>query len=418
MTDQKKSLRIAVRKFAPFESVVTKLWDVFCSETGCDFTLEAVPMDLLPLHQATIEENGLKNGEWDIAHISSDWITEAYTSGSVENLLPYVRKNKPEQFPEGWPDSLRQMQFINHEIAGLPFHDGPECLIYRKDLFQDPLYQHEYRRQYGQDLMPPQTWEQFLNVAGFFQRPQQPLYGAVFAAYPDGHNAVFDFCLQLWTRGGQLTDGNGFVNINIDAAEEGLKFYRQLLQQSGAVHPYCNEYDSIKAGEAFARGEVAMMINWFGFAAFCEIAESSNVKGCVDIAEIPHGLKGESVSLNSYWIYTIGKGSKHKELSYEFIKFAINKKNDKLLTMEGGIGCRISTWHDEEVNNIVPFYHKLEGLHRHARSLPAIPQWSQIAVIIDGIMLKTIGTDIPIPQLLNEGQDQINKIFDKHGHKV
>lgn len=412
MPDQKKHLRIAVRKFAPFESAITKLWKAFCRETGCDFILEAVPMDLLPLHRATIEANGLKTGEWDIAHISSDWITEAYTSGSVENLLPYIRKNKPEQFPEGWPDSLLQMQFINQEITGLPFHDGPECLIYRKDLFGDPLYQNEYHKKCGQDLMPPQTWEQFLSVAVFFQRSQQPLYGAVFAAYPDGHNAVFDFCLQLWTRGGSLTDDNGFVNINIDAAKESLIFYRQLLQAK-AIHPCCKEYDSIKAGEAFARGEAAMMINWFGFAAFCEIAESSRVKRCVEIANIPHGSAGESVSLNSYWIYTIGKGSQHKELSYEFIKFAINKKNDKLLTMEGGVGCRISTWHDEEVNKIIPFYFKLESLHRHARNLSAIPQWPQIAEIIDSVMVKTIGTDIPILKILNEGQDQINKIFDK-----
>lgn len=417
MPGYKKKLRIAVRKFAPFESAVTKLWKAFCAETGCDFTLEAVPMDLLPLHQVTIKEGGLKSGEWDIAHTSSDWITEACSSGSVENLLPYIIKNKPEQFPEGWPDSLLQIQFINHEITGLPFHDGPECLIYRKDLFENSFYKKGYRKQFGKELMPPQTWEDFLQIAGFFQQPQKLLYGAVFAAYPDGHNAVFDFCLQLWTRGGRLTDDHGFVHVNIEAAKESLLFYRQLLQAK-AIHPGCKEYDSVKAGEAFARGEAAMMINWFGFAAFCEITESSKVRSCVEIANIPHSAAGESVSLNSYWIYTIGKGSQHKDLSYEFIKFAINRKNDKFLTMEGGIGCRISTWQDEEVNRIIPFYYKLEGLHRHAGSLPAIPQWSQIAGIIDDIMLKTINTDRPVSQLLKEGQSQINKIFSKNGNKL
>lgn len=418
MPDHKKKLRIAVRKFAPFESALKKLWENFCRETGCDLLLDAVPMDLPLLHRATLEEQGLKNGEWDIAHISSDWITEAYSSGSVENLLPYIGKSKPDQFPGGWPDSLLQMQCVNNEICGLPFHDGPECLIYRKDLFENILYQNEFHERYGKNLIPPQTWEDFLNIAVFFHRPEQNLYGAVFAAYPDGHNAVFDFCLQLWSRGGNLMDDQGCVNMNVPAAKDGLTFYRQLLQQGNAVHPYCKEYDSIKAGEAFARGEAAMMINWFGFAAFCQMDESSKVKGYIDIAGIPYGHGEASVSLNSYWIYTIGKGSKHKELSYEFIKFAINKRNDKLLTMEGGIGCRISTWHDEEVNQLVPFYHKLESLHQHARELPAIPQWPRIAEIIDSIMIKTIDTDIPISKILQEGQNQINKIFNANGNKI
>ena len=31
-------------------------------------------------------------------------------------------------------------------------------------------------------------------------------YGTVFAAFPDGHNTLYDFALQLWSRGGELTD--------------------------------------------------------------------------------------------------------------------------------------------------------------------------------------------------------------------
>lgn len=418
MSFQKKHLKIAVRKFDPFESAIKKMWDAFCAETGCDFLLEAVPMDLHPLHQCTLREGGLKNGEWDIAHISSDWITEACSSGLVENLLPYIIKNKPEQFPEGWPSSLLQMQSINHEVTGIPFHDGPECLIYRKDLFENSFYKNEYRAQFGKDLIPPQTWEEFLQTAAFFQRPGHSLYGSVFAAYPDGHNAVFDFCLQIWTRGGKLTDDQGFVKINVAAAEEGLTFYRYLLGKAEAVHPGSKEFDSVKAGAAFAHGEAAMMINWFGFAAWCEIAAASKVKGCIDITDIPHGFNKASVSLNSYWLYAIGKGSRHKKLAYEFIKFATNKKNDKLLTMEGGIGCRISTWHDKEVNTLIPYYYKLENLHQHARGLPPIPQWPQVAEIIDSVMVKTIEMDIPIPQILNEGQEEINKIFNGYGNKI
>ena len=72
------TFRIAVRKYGPFESATQKIWTSFCEDTGCDLELEAIPMDLHPLHDATLgRENGLINGDWDVTHINTDWITEA-----------------------------------------------------------------------------------------------------------------------------------------------------------------------------------------------------------------------------------------------------------------------------------------------------------------------------------------------------
>src|SRR5690606_31597922 len=119
----------------------------------------------------------------------------------------------PEDYPQGWPYSLLELQRCGERILGLPFHDGPECLIYRKDLFGDPVFRRDYRQRFAAELRPPRTWEEFRRVARYFHRPEEGLYGAVLAGYPDGHNAVFDFCLQVWSRGGSLLDNGGAVNI-------------------------------------------------------------------------------------------------------------------------------------------------------------------------------------------------------------
>src|SRR5690348_12753212 len=218
MQERSACLRMAVRKFDPFESAVQKIWEAFCQETGCDLAFGAVPMDLHPLRQSTLTAGGLRNGEWDIAHISTDWISEAFSSGSAEDLAPRIRKCPPEDFPAGWPSSLLQMQTAGNAILGLPFHDGPECLIYRKDLFEDVRYRTEFTQRFGKPLRPPETWEEFSELVAFFQRPEEGLYGAVLAAFPDGHNAVFDFCLQVWTRGGKLADPRGRIRIDTPAA--------------------------------------------------------------------------------------------------------------------------------------------------------------------------------------------------------
>ncbi len=404
------TIRIAVRKFGPFESALQKLWDAFCAQTGCTLHAEMVPMDLELLYDTIIKNKGLQNGDWDIAHVVTDWLYEAWTNGLLENLQSYIEKKAPDEYPEGWSHSLLSAQQYANGVAGLPFHDGPECLIYRKDLFENAAEQEAYQQQYGKPLQVPQTWEDFQTIARFFNRPEQNLYGTVFAGYPDGHNTVFDFVLQLWTRGGELTDADGEVNINTKEAAEGLQYYRQLFADATAVHPESRNYESVAMGMAFARGEAAMMVNWFGFAAMCEVIVKSTVKGKVDIARLPCQPGFNSASLNVYWLYTIGAGSRLKKIAYDFLRFATSRSSDKLLTLEGGIGCRISTWTDTEVNTIIPYYHKLQDLHDVAKSLPQKSNWAQIAHIIDEVVLAAINTDTPVKQLLTQGQQKINEL--------
>jgi len=407
--------RIAVRRFTPFEQAVQTIWKSFCAETGCSMELEMIPMDLHPLYDSTLGNDGLKNGDWDIAHINTDWIAEAVNSDALEELSPWIATCSPDDFPSGWSESLLSMQRFGDCIYGLPFHDGPECFIYRKDLFESEKEKASFLARYGKPLHVPTTWDELMTIAEFFTRPDENLYGTVFAAYPDGHNTVFDFCLQIWTRGGELVSADGNINIDTPQAVEGMKFYRQALQNQAAIHPNSRDFDSVRSGMAFAEGSIAMMVNWFGFASMCEVYEHSKVKGKVDIANVPKSEGGSSCSLNAYWMYAVGKGSANKQVAYDFIRHAISGKNDKLLTMTGGIGCRKSTWYDSEVNLVVPYYHKLDELHQNTRSLPRMHNWSSIAEVIDSLVLDVMNTDMQIEQIITEAQEKINKLTKNHG---
>ncbi|MNL73607.1 hypothetical protein D3C87_1990880 [compost metagenome] len=97
-------------------------------------------------------------------------------------------------------------------------------------------------------------------------------------------------------------------------------------------------------------------------------------------------------------------------MAYDFLRFATTSESDKLLTKEGGIGCRKSTWKDEEINTLIPFYHKLEMLHENALTLPQTPIWPKVCEFIDHMVLKAINSDIPSAQLLEETQINIQKI--------
>lgn len=404
MNHRDTTFRIAIRKFGPFESAIEKQWAAFQAATGVNLTLETEALDLHPLYHSYFEAGDLKQGNWDVGFLSSDWFALAHRAGAVLNLAPFITANPPDDYPDGWTNSLLHMHQFDDFVLGLPYHDGPECLIYRKDLFEDPREQEAYRQQYGQPLRVPQTWSEFHRIAQFFHRPEEGLYGTVFAAYPDGHNTVYDFCLQLWTRGGELFDAAGNMVLDTPQAAAALEFYRQILNDRHAIHPDARDFDSVKSGFAFANGQVAMMINWFGFAAMAETIAESKVKGKVDIATLPFEAGGNTVSLNAYWILCVAAGSPHSKVAYNFIRHCVSAPMDKLLTLEGGIGCRKSTWADADVNQTIPFYHKMESLHRYARELPRLPHWADLAGIIDELVLATINTNQPVKKLLEVAQ--------------
>lgn len=403
------TFRIAVRNFGPFESAIRKQWDCFESEAKSGLTLEAESFDLHALQDTLFTQEGLARGDWDVAFLNTDWVAAIHEARSVVDLAPYLESEPPEDYPSDWSPSLLRLQNVDGFVLGLPYHDGPECLLYRKDLFENLEEQQAYREQFGVPLRVPETWNEFRQVARFFQRPNQRLYGAVFAAFPDGHNTVYDFLLQLWTRGGELFDRAGRIRFETPEAIEALQFYRGMLDGS-AAHPDSITMDSVKSGLAFAAGEIAMMANWFGFGVMCETWDASRVKGAVDIAPVPCGDAGSSVSLNVYWFLSIAAASPHRNLAYRFLRHCLSAKMDKLLTLDGATGCRKSTWNDAEVNGIIPFYNRLESLHANARELPRLATWPKIAAVIDDLVSALTQTNTPVLQLVREADKKASGI--------
>lgn len=166
-------------------------------------------------------------------------------------------------------------------------------------------------------------------------------------------------------------------------ARDGLNCYRRILNDPRAVHPECRAFGSVKSGFAFAHGAVAMTVNWFGFAAMSETLVESVVRGQVAIAPLPAAPGCAGASLNVFWLLAIGRGSPHADTACAFLRHCASAAQDKLLTLEGAIGCRRSTWHDADVNRTIPFYRALEPWHAHARELPRLEHWAKLAELID-----------------------------------
>ena len=397
------TLRIAVRRFDGFERAIRQQWASYTASSGSTSDLEIVMLDLNPLTEALFTSGGLRDGTWDIAFVVTDWIAEAVANGDLLDLAPFIAQNPPPDYPAGWVPVLTRFQQFGEAIYGLPYHDGPECLIYRTDLFADPTEQTIFADRFGYPLAVPTTWAQYRDIAVHFTRPDGGLSGTIFAAYPDGHNSVYDFCLQLWSRGGELTDTSGAVTIATPEAIAALTWYREMVADRTVTPPGQEAVDSVRSGEHFANGEIAMMVNWFGFAAYCEQPDAA-VKGKVGIAPIPSDPGIPPASLIVYWVLAIGSGSRHADEAYAFICHCLTPACDRITTFEGGIGCRRSTWTDPEVNTRIPFYHRLADLHEGTRELPRSRSFPALVHIIDRAVQEAITTSEPTAAILARAQ--------------
>jgi multiple sugar transport system substrate-binding protein len=344
----------------------------------------------------------------DLAIFPTDWIGSAITGGAIENLTPWMQSNPLPDWPEDWPASLREPLRYRDDFYCIPWHDGPECLIYRKDLFENPLEQKAFATQFGRELKPPSTWQEFHETARFFTHPSQsdqgPLWGTQFAAYPDGHNTLYDLVLQVWSRGGELYTFDGLPTLNHPIVVEALDYYRAVVNDSQACYPDAASIDSIHSGDIFLSGQIAMMVNWFGFATRAG-APQSPLNGKLALAPIPGGKPGQTATLSNYWVIAIGTGSHAKPASFELLRHIASAASDKLTTLHGAVGVRRSTWNDPEVVERVPIYAQLEQLSAEARTLPFCEDLPKLAEIMNEVTISALTTNEPSEAILTQAQN-------------
>lgn len=399
------TLRIALRNYSDFEDAVGEEARLFEGDHA-GIHVELVSLGIHELYQETLANGGLREGRFDLALLVTDWLAEGVSSGALEDLNAWQSRLPIPDWPEGWASSLVRPLILDGKLSSLPWHDGPECLVYRTDLFSDPQRRAAFEARFGRELAPPTTWQEFDETARFFTDRASGTFGTVFAAFPDGHNTLYDFALQAWSRGGELTDAFGKPRLNVPIIVQAFEFYRRMVCDSGVSHPRSVALDSTQSGDLFLEGDIAMMVNWFGFAARSE-KEGSPLKGKVAIAPIPSEAGCPPVSLSVFWSLAMASGSRQKELVWDFLRFVATPERDLGITRHGTVGARLSTWRNQALQTQIPAYGKIETISMGARQLPQGPQMAAFSSIIDTVITQGVLTSRDSASILEEAQGQI-----------
>ncbi|MEN9933584.1 MAG: hypothetical protein RLZZ387_163 [Chloroflexota bacterium] len=409
------TLKIKYRSFDGFERALAEQTRHF-QTLRPDVAFELSHAGPEELYEEMVHGGGATSGSYDVMLALTDWLPDLMERGGLLRLNERIEAAPPEGWPHGWSPSVLGLQ---HDAAGgvyaLPYHDGPEIFHYRADLFEDPAEQAAYQQQYGRPLRVPETWSEFLDVARFFTRPEQGLYGSVVAGLNDGHNTVYDFMIHLWSRGGRLLDEHLRPAFHGPEGHEALQFYVDLVTKHGVCPPRTLEYDSVQAGVAFAAGEGATMLNWSGFQAVAQLPPSAII-GKSRCAPIPRGdgPTGRHASLNVYWVLGVCAGSAQPDLAYDFLRETASAAMDKVTSLAGGSGVRLSTWNDPEIQAQFQYYEVIEEVHRGADTLPPLPEYPAMNEVINRMAWDAVQGRKSVEQALTDAAAEWERLLARY----
>ncbi|RME76218.1 MAG: extracellular solute-binding protein, partial [Chloroflexi bacterium] len=381
-------------------------------------TIEIEATAYTNLHDKQVIELASGTGNFDIYSVVTEWMPEYTSAGFLEPLDDYVAADPPEDWPNTWTKGFKFQYGADGKLYGFPHHDGPQLLYYRKDLFEDPDNQAAFKAEYGYDLAPPKTWDQFIDIAKFFTRPEEDLWGTVLTAKFGEQQLAHDFWLLLpGFGGGTGFDENGYPTFNKQGGVEALQFYSDLINKYKVAPEASLTYGIPEAGDFYLSGKAAMHWNWAHIGAYAELEEFSSIIGKNAYTVMPkvEGV-GQNAVYASYWVLAIAKDSKNKQVAYDFIKFATDKEHDKLLAEVGCIPSRLSSWNDPQLLEKFPFYATFQPSYEgFITSSPRIPEYEKADDILQRYMSQVLAGETDAQSALDAAVEELIPLLEENG---
>ena len=324
----------------------------FEKETGIAVVVHQIPWP--SYHDQVFLNFGNKQTDFDIVVGDSQWIGRGATRGLYLELTDWL-----PQAVDIETIHPRAARYLCEYPAGSGRFYAAPCetdaigFAYRKDWFEDPREQTAFKENYGRDLQVPDTWEEFRDVAEFFQRPGQKRYGCSILAGRGYDGVTMGFQPFLWSWGGSWGDPGTFAvkgHLNTPEAIAALTFMKELLQ---FTPPGGNSADYFYNNDVFMNGSTAMVLDYFPF--YPGIVNSMGAK--VGFFMVPARGERRAISLGGQGFSISTKiPPPQQELAKQFIAwFQQTEVQKKWITYPGAFTANTALLASEEFRNASPY---------------------------------------------------------------
>ncbi|WP_018750569.1 ABC transporter substrate-binding protein [Paenibacillus sanguinis] len=391
-----KTLTLLVEGGGPAFEVASKTAAQFEEQTGYKIKIDSVPYS--GVYDKLKAEIDAKKSTHDVAIIDVLWFPSL-----AKGLEPLGDVLTAEQMNDFLPQ-LNESATINEELLGIPTWTNSKILLYRKDLFEDPKNQADFKQEFGYDLKAPANWHEYADVAKFFTK--DGMYGvSVFGQ--TGGDAVSSWLDHVTQAGvdSLILDENGEVNITGEPYVQALAFLQNLVQEQVVPEDYLSIASS-ETAELFNNGKLAMQLAWGHFY----LSSDQALPGQVGAAPMIAGADGVG-AVPGPWYQVVLKDSPKKDIAAQYIKFMYEQNE---LYMESlGVAARKSVFDKYKDNPQYAHVKAIEATLNGAQTQnrPQIAQWSQIEnEVLSPMLQKVLSGSDPATEL-DLAKKQIEEIL-------
>ncbi len=185
------------------------------------------------------------------------------TGGGDDNLWVKYKahvKDLSKLLPADQVDQviLKDKFTYNGKLVGMPQYYNFPMLFYRKDLFNNPTEQANFKAKYGHDLAPPTSYDQMYQIAEFFNRPPN-MYGFFIGGVD--WSVYLDDTYFVYGLGGNYGDPtSNQLTLNSPQQKQAMNW---LVKFSKFNPPGWQTENFFDGDQLVQNGKVAMYQNWF-----------------------------------------------------------------------------------------------------------------------------------------------------------
>jgi multiple sugar transport system substrate-binding protein len=211
-------------------------------------------------------EMAAQGTNYDMVVGDSQWLCTSSSQGHYVDLTDFLNDNNlTDTVTEATLTYYGEYPPGSGTYWAYPTEGDANGWAYRTDLFEDPDEMAAFESEHGYPLAIPETMEQMMDIAKFFTRPDEGLYGSAIYTQVDYDGLLMGYQNMFFSFGADWSDENFNPEgqVNSPEAVAALEYYKELYdccQPPGMSNAFFAEVNDAMIG-----GQAAMGMNYFAF---------------------------------------------------------------------------------------------------------------------------------------------------------
>ena len=242
----------------------------FTAETGIEMNFEFVPWPNFA--DRMLNELNNQGKTFDLLVGDSQWIGGGAVYGHYVKLNDFFDKEgiSMDDFSDATVYAYSTWPKGTPNYYALPLEGDALAWAYRKDWFDRPELQSEFKAKHGYSLGVPKTWDELYDMCTFFQGREidgKVRYGAAINTERGSEGITMGVTAAMYAWGMQYENPDNPYEMegyfNAPHVVEAVEFYRKMYED--CTPPGHSDAYMVANLDAYKSGQVAFQMNWYAF---------------------------------------------------------------------------------------------------------------------------------------------------------